>query len=190
MAYLGKGHFAYFSGPHSVPEVDISKIFRREKFLKIQKSASIGTALSQALVDDRDQELGAGYGSVHLNLPRGPQPRRRKRPRSPATSDQDDDPAPVFTTSKRALEIGDSDAVWDFYSQRFKCIQQTICRAIAKDIIKAIAPKKQANNPYTGGDRTAPSWWPKPWGTGEHEKVRHMGPDHQSTRGLSVSVKA
>ena len=113
-----------------------------------------------------------------------PQPRGRKRPRSP-TSDVDNDPAPVFTTSKRGLEIGDSEAVWDFYAQRFQCIQQVACRAIAKDIIKEIAPKKQATNPYIKGDSAAPSWWPKPWGRGPKDKVRHREPDHQLKDGSS-----
>jgi hypothetical protein len=111
-------------------------------------------------MDDRDQEInvpscpGPGFGSLHLNLQREPQPRQRKRRRSPATTDQNDDAAPVFTTSKRALEIGDSVAVSEFYSQRFKCIQQTICRAIAKDIIKAIARKSRPTARILGG--TAP----------------------------------
>ena len=42
VAHLGKGHFAYFSGPNSIPENDLNKVFRREKFLQIQKSPSSG----------------------------------------------------------------------------------------------------------------------------------------------------
>ncbi len=44
VAHLGKGHFAYFSGPNSIPENDLNKVFRREKFLQIQKSTSSGKA--------------------------------------------------------------------------------------------------------------------------------------------------
>jgi hypothetical protein len=95
----------------------------------------------------------------------------------------DDDVAPIVVSSRRAIEIGDSEAVRQYYEQCFKCLQQTACKIIAKYIIKLIAPKKQANNPYTRGDATAPAWWPKPWGTGEKDKVRHVEPDHQWKKG-------
>jgi hypothetical protein len=38
--HLGRGGFVYFSGPNSIPEEDIRKIFNREKFLKYQNSPS------------------------------------------------------------------------------------------------------------------------------------------------------
>jgi hypothetical protein len=90
--------------------------------------------------------------------------------------------------SKRPLEIGNHKAVQAFYDHRFKCIQQTACKEVAKAFIKLIAPKKQANHPYTGRDASAPDWWPKPSGPGEKDKVRHIEPDHQWKRGMSSTV--
>jgi hypothetical protein len=95
-----------------------------------------------------------------------------------------EDVPPVIAPSKIPIQIGDETAVWKFYEHRFKRIQQTACKIMAKPIIKLISPKKQANNPYTGGDLTAPAWWPKPWGPGEKDKVRHVEPDHQWKKGL------
>lgn len=97
----------------------------------------------------------------------------------------DNDDPPVITTSRKAIQIDRSDEVWDFYDQHFKCVQQTACKHIAKAFVKVIAPKKQANNPYTRGDDMAPDWWPKPWGPGEKDKVRHVEPDHLWKKGLS-----
>lgn len=79
------------------------------------------------------------------------------------------------------LMIGNSDAVWEFYLQRFKGIQQTACKLIAKAWIKTIAPKKQSTHPYTGQE--IPAWWPKPWGKSPFEEVRHKEPDHLKKHG-------
>ncbi len=98
----------------------------------------------------------------------------------------DDDAPPVIVSPKKALAIGDSNAVWEFYDRGFKCIQQTACKEMGKALIKIIAPKKQANNPYTKGDATAPDWWPRPWGPGEKDRVRHVEPDHLWKKGLSL----
>lgn len=51
-----------------------------------------------------------------------------------------------------------------------------------------LAPKKQANNPYTKGDATAPDWWPKPWGPGKKDKTRHIEPDHMWKNGVYLSL--
>jgi hypothetical protein len=90
--------------------------------------------------------------------------------------------------STRGLEIGNANAVLDFYHHRFKCLQQTACREIAKAFIKVIAPKKQATNPYMKRDDSAPDWWPKPSGPGEKDKVRHIEPDHQWKRGSYSAI--
>jgi hypothetical protein len=135
--------------------------------------------------ENQDATPGDDLGPV--NQQRLPEPRPRKRRRSPA-NDLNDDVAPVFTTSKRSLEIGDGDAVRDFYTQRFQCIQQTACRAIAKDLIKVLCPKKQASNPYVRRDSTTPTWWPKPWGPGPKERVRHIEPDHLLKDGTPRSL--
>jgi hypothetical protein len=88
------------------------------------------------------------------------------------------DPPLSSTTRKRPLRIGDKDAVWNFYQQRFRNCQQSACKLIAKAWVKAVEPKKQSNHPYTGKDEKAPDWWPKPWGPTKDEKVRHKEPDH------------
>ena len=97
-----------------------------------------------------------------------------------------DDDAPVVKTTKKTLVIGNSEQIKEFYVQRFTCIQQTACKSIGKAFVKTISSKKQATNPYTGGDATAPAWWPKPWGPGERDKVRHREPDHQWKRGSNL----
>jgi hypothetical protein len=110
----------------------------------------------------------------------------RKRPRRQGAlrPDYEDNAPHVVSDSKRGLEIGNSKKVQEFYDHRFKCIEQTACKVIPKAFIKVIAPKKQANNPYTKRDTFAPDWWPKSLGSGEKDgKVRHIEPDHQSKGG-------
>ncbi|KAI9167492.1 hypothetical protein HJFPF1_03620 [Paramyrothecium foliicola] len=101
----------------------------------------------------------------------------RKRPRARHLLHDDED-APMVVSSRRGIKIGDSQAVWSFYEQRFKNCQQTACKSIAKAWVKAVEPKKQTNHPYTGSDQKAPEWWPKPWGPTKEDKVRHKEPDH------------
>lgn len=108
--------------------------------------------------------------------------RKRPRPRNPLNEDED---TPMTVTSRRGIKIGDSDAVWSFYEQRFKNCQQTACKLIAKAWVKAVEPKKQSTHPYTGSDEKAPDWWPKPWGPTKDDKVRHKEPDHLYKRGIT-----
>ncbi|KAH7349424.1 hypothetical protein B0T11DRAFT_301665 [Plectosphaerella cucumerina] len=103
-------------------------------------------------------------------------PRKRNRFRRPG-NDEDDVPA-VTTGDRTGLQIGDKEAVWKFYDQRFRNCQQTACKLIAKAWVKAIEPKKQTHHPYTGKEAKAPSWWPTPWGSTKEDKVRHKEPDH------------
>jgi hypothetical protein len=202
VTHRGKGEFAFFSGPNSITEEDTRKIFRRDKFLQTQNPTSLskaqcglgrhrakltwtsGETQPQTYDDCRYPE-----SSLQFEDQWAPQPKRRKRPRASETQRRglDDDEPRVITTAKRALVIGDAEAVREFYNQRFRCLQQTACKIIAKHIIKVIAPKKQANNPYTKRDAAAPAWWPKPWGTGEKDKVRHVEPDHQWKKGWCSS---
>lgn len=109
----------------------------------------------------------------------------RKRPRAQMyRRDLGDDDAPVSSTSARKpIKVGDSEALWQFYDQRFRNCQQTACKLIAKAWVKAVEPKKQSNHPYTGSDEKAPDWWPKPWGPSRDEKVRHKEPDHLYKKG-------
>ncbi len=106
--------------------------------------------------------------------------RKRPRPRNPLNEDED---TQMTVSSRRCIRIGDSDAVWGFYEQRFKNCQQTACKLIAKAWVKAVEPKKQSTHPYTGSDEKAPDWWPKPWGPTKDDKVRHKEPDHLYKRG-------
>ncbi|KAK4236406.1 hypothetical protein C8A03DRAFT_35713 [Achaetomium macrosporum] len=180
--HLGREGFVYFSGPNSIPEEDIRKIFHREKFLKYQNLTSSRENLSRTHENHRyyQDAIGGGHpamGGLHVDEQWAPQPRRNRRPRAGMIPRGLEDVPPVIAPSKIPIAIGDVE--WEFYEQRFKCIQQTACKIIAKAIVKLIAPKKQANNPYTGGDLTAPAWWPKPYGPGEKDKVRHVEPDHQ-----------
>lgn len=85
--------------------------------------------------------------------------------------------------AKIPLRIGNDQALWDFYEERFKNCQQTACKLIAKAWVKAVEPKKQSAHPYTGSDEKAPEWWPKPWGPSETERVRHKEPDHLLKKG-------
>jgi Protein of unknown function (DUF2841) len=113
-----------------------------------------------------------------------PRYKTRKRPRASGFRRRaDDDEPPATVSAKRGIKIGDSEEVWKFYQQRFRGVQQTACKLIAKHWIKAIEPKKQSRYPYTGGE--APPWWPKPWGSARDEVVTHKEPDHQKKNGLS-----
>lgn len=78
----------------------------------------------------------------------------------------------------RAIKIGDANAIWNFYEQRFNNCQQIACKLIAKAWVKVVEPKKQSTHPYVGGDEKAPGWWPK-----SQTKIRHKEPDHLSKRG-------
>lgn len=113
----------------------------------------------------------------------------RKRPRSHSSRQllhEDRDPPVAISATKKPIRIGDSNAVWNFYQQRFRNCQQTACKLIAKAWVKAVEPKKQSHHPYTGKDEKAPDWWPKPWGTMKDERVRHKEPDHLYKKGLST----
>lgn len=125
----------------------------------------------------RSQASGSRRGSVASGWDNSSRS-GRKRPRArPVPTGEDDEPS-MPTSNRTPLMIGDSDAVWNFYEQRFKACQQTACKLIAKAWVKAVEPKKQSTHPYTGSDEKAPEWWPKPWGPTKDDKVRHKEPDH------------
>ncbi|KAI6092616.1 hypothetical protein F4821DRAFT_137866 [Hypoxylon rubiginosum] len=106
----------------------------------------------------------------------------RKRPRASVIRREPESFDSEGTTSStppmRAITVGDSDEVWKAYDERFKSIQQSACKLIAKAWVKAVEPKKQSTHPYTGSDEKAPDWWPKPWGPNKEQRVRHKEPDH------------
>jgi hypothetical protein len=111
----------------------------------------------------------------------------RKRARASAVRRQDfgedDTPTPT-TSSKRAIVVGNDKELWEFYETRFRGIQQSACKLIAKAWIKAVEPKKQSTHPYTGKDEKAPDWWPQAWGDGKDDRVRHKEPDHLYKKGI------
>jgi len=108
--------------------------------------------------------------------------RRIKRTYSQISAEGEGAAGKVSSTKKH-IEVGDEKAVWDIYEQRFKNLQQTACKLVAKAWIKLVAPKKQSTHPYTGAEEKAPDWWPKAWGPTKDQAVRHKEPDHLYKRG-------
>lgn len=107
--------------------------------------------------------------------------KRARFSRYPPTVPEDDAPLPVPVRNTRQLTIGDSGEVNQFYTQRFKDLQQGACKYIAKAFVKIMEPKKQTNFPYTGGNDKAPAWWPpRPdeKDTTGKKGCRHREPDH------------
>ncbi len=85
--------------------------------------------------------------------------------------------------AKIPIRISDQQAIWNIYDQRFRSLQQSACKLVAKAWVKLVEPKKQSTHPYTGSDEKAPDWWPKPWGPTREERVRHKEPDHLYKKG-------
>lgn len=145
-------------------------IFSRNRPVERRRSSAFGVGVG----------VGGDWGS--------PARSGRKRPRQRNPLIEDDD-TPMAVSSRRGIKLGDSDAVWSFYEQRFKNCQQTACKLIAKAWVKAVEPKKQSTHPYTGSDEKAPDWWPKPWGPTKDDKVRHKEPDHLYKRGRNHFIE-
>lgn len=97
---------------------------------------------------------------------------------------EEEAPAPKL---HKEILASDSKQIWDFCDTRFKNLQQTACKLVAKAWIKLVEPKKQSTHPYTGSDEKAPGWWPKPWGPNKDERVRHKEPDHLYKKGDACS---
>lgn len=112
--------------------------------------------------------------------------RKRARPRHPVNDDDEDQPM-IVNSNRKHMKIGNDDDLWRYYEQRFKNLQQTACKMMAKAWVKAVEPKKQSTHPYTGSDEKAPDWWPKPWGPTKEDKVRHKEPDHLYKRGMETA---
>ena len=107
--------------------------------------------------------------------------------RSGSQEDEVEEQAGYGDSASTQLLIGDDASVESFYTMRLQEIQQLQCKAIAKDWIKAVEPKKQAKYPYNGGkaarisgpgpsdvspgELKRPPWWP-PSG------CPHREPDH------------
>ncbi|KAL2753619.1 hypothetical protein ACRALDRAFT_2110380 [Sodiomyces alcalophilus JCM 7366] len=187
-AILDDGTAQTFSGPGRYHPNAIDKFFSMDAFRRqVRRAESVagpihgddthgfayGPGFAQSSLERRRQGSEAFGDDDHVGF--GPRKRSRGHRRP-----MNDESAPAVTVeaTKRALRIGDSQEVWDFYDQRFRNCQQTACKLIAKAWVKVVEPKKQTNHPYTGQDEKAPAWWPKPWGPTKDEKVRHKEPDH------------
>lgn len=92
------------------------------------------------------------------------------------------DVMPIAAPRSKMIAIGDTETVKNFYHQRFRDLQQSACKYIAKAFVKLVEPRKQTSFPYTGGNERAPPWWPSTTG---QEAVRHREPDHLLKHGMS-----
>jgi hypothetical protein len=159
---------------------------------KFETPSVFGGGLNDATVERfPSYNTGKERGSsdpLRLNFsrpPRQPTPEARASQQIPLGRYKDGNGGPlVVARTKRAISIGNSSEIREFYTQQFQKIQQNACKLVAKRWVKAIAPKKQSLNPYTGGEEKAPDWWPKPWGSAKDEKVRHVEPDHLLKKGV------
>lgn len=127
-------------------------------------------------LNDYNQSGGRRLDRMNSFGSRGRVPESRRRPRLHVNRRNRRREPMSPPARKIPLRLSNSDGVWDFYLQRFKAIQQTACKLIAKAWIKAVAPRKQSTHPYTGQE--IPAWWPRPWGSTQFEQVRHKEPDH------------
>ena len=91
------------------------------------------------------------------------------------------------------VRIDDLEKIEEFIDIRFRLMQQTGCRTIAKAWIGRREPQKQTFHPYNGrtkeegvsgihdynnaGERTKPDWWP-PTDGWPRRGCRHREPDH------------
>ncbi|KAK4192085.1 hypothetical protein QBC35DRAFT_485593 [Podospora australis] len=168
---LRNGQHAYFSGPRTLSDLEVRDMFNMRAFQEYQGLPAIRSELD-----------------TYSNSPRRLRRRRRqqtgsrshpRRQRGTANEDDsDDEPAPISTV-RTPLQIGDSDAVWNFYKRSFEAVQQLACKIIAKAFIKTIAPRKQTKHPYTSGEVKKPDWWPRDR-TEKGRHVEHKEPDHTS----------
>ncbi|KAH8879732.1 hypothetical protein GQ53DRAFT_853325 [Thozetella sp. PMI_491] len=184
-----EGKMEYYAGPNQIAHPE--RLFNVEGFLRSQARDGSVTSSSQGdenpFEKDKHRLGQIEYWGSHRPL----QDRRHnqgyedynspyrttKKPRKTVPRRNSDEPGQTMVqTSKKGLRIGDLGALWSFYDQRFKDCQQTACRLIAKAWVKALEPRKQSTHPYIGS--VAPDWWPKSWGTGPDNKVRHKEPDH------------
>jgi hypothetical protein len=74
------------------------------------------------------------------------------------------------------VQVGDIEALREFYRSMVARIQQKPAKLLAKEWIKLIHPRKTSTHPYTGEMETAPLWWPRQCFDGS--PMRHKEPDH------------
>jgi hypothetical protein len=180
-AYTGDGEPKTYLSPgqtgQRLHEDTVGQFFEASKFQQVAQRVESGAdpliliATQPPTAARRDSRVSDASG------PGVPTARKRRRTRTRHRLNEDDQTSLVIS-SRKALRIGDEQAVWKFYETRFKNCHQNLCKILAKAWVKVVEPRKQTNHPYTGGDDKAPTWWPQPWGTSKEEKVRHKEPDH------------
>ncbi|KAI0180136.1 hypothetical protein GGR52DRAFT_228936 [Hypoxylon sp. FL1284] len=193
------GNPTIFTAPH-IPSIDIKKFLDVDALSRELRRAQAAANPPHAEPDfSFDQEVNQ-YSMPADSRRRWAQDRRygqpmglasfeddgnykaRKRPRASIMRREPEEYEVEGTASSspslRAITVSDSDEVWKAYDERFKSIQQSACKLIAKAWVKAVEPKKQSTHPYTGADEKKPDWWPKAWGPNKEQKVRHKEPDH------------
>ena len=164
-AYPGYGHNAMFSSNDF--DVDSSQETGNH-------SSSGGSTTERIRYQRHQQPLSLSEESENEVInPR----RKRVRPSSHQYRELDHAPVPMRSIKSQTLIIGNEDEVREFYSCRFKDMQQAACKVIGKAFVKLLEPKKQTNYPYTKEEESAPPWWPL------ELKVRHKEPDHQLKSG-------
>ena len=106
-----------------------------------------------------------------------PPPKPRKRIKAEPRRRE----AVVPSAVMRQVQLGDSEALGEFYIQCLKDMQQSGCKVLGKAWVKLLEPKKQSTYPYTGGVDRAPPWWPRKEGK---LSIRHKEPDHLHKVGM------
>jgi hypothetical protein len=103
---------------------------------------------------------------------------RRRLEHTPADDGDDESSIPIEISQTTQIRLGDQEQIMDYYQSIFKGIQQLALKAILKEWIKEIEPKKQKNFPYKKGHddlEFRPAWWPK--------EAKYKEPDHIKVEG-------
>ncbi|KAK0669286.1 hypothetical protein QBC41DRAFT_320285 [Cercophora samala] len=85
---------------------------------------------------------------------------------------------PQRAINTNTLRVGDAEAVWQFYDERFQLFEQRGCIILARILIKVISPNKKKLYPYSKGNAAPPPWWPQHFGTDEDERIQHVDPSY------------
>lgn len=164
----------------------------RSRPMQNQGPGQLGTqGLAHAATLEYESRRGYDRRRAHnMDEPDEDTFRNRKRVKAAGSRRAADIPedrsARAVQPSKLPLRINEAERIWHIYDLRFRGLQQTACKLIAKAWVKLVEPKKQSTHPYTGSDEKAPDWWPKPWGSTRDEKVRHKEPDHLYKKGKFI----
>ncbi|KAI1331204.1 hypothetical protein F5Y16DRAFT_295624 [Xylariaceae sp. FL0255] len=168
------GEIVCLSAPVGHTPLDQQRFFSEEAFLRELDRTQNGNSqtVEESVLGIKTETSGVPTTVTRFNNRGGPRKRQ-------SITAQVSVPRSIITPQVSII-ISDNPAIWRFYDQRFKDLQQYACKTIAKAWIKAVEPKKQSTHPYTGGEATRPGWWPPRWGPGKNQMVIHREPDHIS----------